>query len=49
MSLSYVIKIADVSRTFLPNPKNILPGPTTFGQGITLTNNEIEDIIKVSL
>ena len=45
--LDDVIKIADVSRKFLPDPKNILAGCTIFGTGITLTNNEIKDIIKV--
>ena len=47
VSLDDAIKIADVSRKFLPDPKKILPGPTIFRTGITLTNNEIKDIIKV--
>ena len=46
VSLDDVIKIANVSRKCLPDPKNILPGPTIFGTGITLINNEINDIIK---
>ena len=41
MSLSDAIKIADVSRKFLLNPKNILPGPTILGTGKV-------SIIKVS-
>ena len=46
MSLDDVIKIA-VSRKFLSDPEKFLPGPTIFGTGITLTNNEIKDIMKV--
>ena len=44
--LDDVIKIADVSRKCLPDPKKILPGLTIFGTRITLINNEINDIIK---
>ena len=46
MSLDDVIKIA-VSRKFLSDPEKFLPGPTIFGTGITLTNNEIKDIMKI--
>ena len=45
--LDDVIKIVDVSRKYLPDPKNVLTGPTIFGTGITLRNNEIKDIINV--
>ena len=44
VSFHDAIKIADACRKFLPDPTKFLPGPTT---GITLTNNEIIDIIKV--
>ena len=47
VSLDDVIKIVDVSRKYLPDPKNVLTGPTIFGTGITLRNNEIKDIINV--
>ena len=45
--LDDVIKIADVSRKLLPDPKTILPALTIFGIEITLTNIEIQGIIKV--
>ena len=48
--LDDVIKTADVSRNILLDPKKNLPDPTIpriFGTGITLTNNEIKDIMKV--
>ena len=47
VSLDKIMKIAEVSKKFLADPKNILPGPTTFGTGITLTNDEIKNIVKV--
>ena len=33
--------------TFLPDLKNILPGPAIFGTGLTIRNNEWKDIVKV--
>ena len=42
VSLDDVIKIAYVSRKFLPDTKTFLPGSTIFGTGITLTNNEVK-------
>ena len=47
VSFDDVIKIVDVSKNFLPAPKKISSGPTIFGTGLTLTNNEIKDIMKV--
>ena len=47
MPLDDVIKIADVSKKILADPKSILPGFTIFGNGISLTNNEIKGIKKV--
>ena len=47
VSLDKIMKIAEVSKKFLADPKNILPGPTIFGTGITLTNDEIKNIVKV--
>ena len=49
VSLGDIIKMADVSRKFLPDPKKVLPGPTICGRRITLTNTEIKDIMKVVL
>ena len=46
--LDDIIKIADVSRKYLPDPKNFLPALTIFGTEITLTNIEIQGIIKVT-
>ena len=47
VSLDDVIKIADVSRNFLPDPKKFLSGLTIFGTRIILTKNEVKDIVKV--
>ena len=49
VSLGDIIKMADVSRKFLPDPKIVLPGPTICGRRITLTNTEIKDIMKAVL
>ena len=46
--LDDIMKIADVSRKYLPDPKNFLPALTIFGTEITLTNIEIQGIIKVT-
>ena len=48
VTLNDVIKIADISRKFVPVPMKILPHLIKkFGTGITLTNNEIKDIMKI--
>ena len=48
VSFDDVIKIAHISQKILPDPKNILSDLIKqFGTGITLTNNEIKDIMKV--
>ena len=47
VSLDDVKKISDLSRKITPDFKKILEGPANFGTGITLTNNEIKDIMKV--
>ena len=44
MSFDNVIKIADVCRKFLPDPKKILPDLAIFWKGIILTNNKIKYI-----
>ena len=41
VSLNDVIKTTNISGNFLMNSKNV------FGKGITLTNNEMKDVIKV--
>ena len=46
VSLDNVIRIAAVSRKLLPDPKKDLPGSTILGTGITLTNNEIKNILE---
>ena len=48
VSFDDVIKIAHISQKILPDPKSILPDLIKqFGTGITLTNSEIKDIMKV--
>ena len=47
VSLDDVKKISDLSRKIMPDFKKILEDPANFGTGITLTNNEIKDIMKV--
>ena len=41
VSLNDVIKTTNISGNFLMNSKSV------FGKGITLTNNEMKDVIKV--
>ena len=47
VSLDDVIKIADISKKNLPDPKKKLLDPIKFRMGLTLTNNDIKDFMKV--
>ena len=47
VSLDDVIKIADTSKKILSDPKKKLLDPIKFRMGLTLTNNDIKDFMKV--
>ena len=47
VSLDDVIKIAGTYKKFLPDPKKSL-SHENFGMGMTLTNNEVKDIMNVT-
>ena len=47
VSFDDIMKIADVFKNFLPDPKKDLTVSTVSRKGITVTNNAVKDIIKV--
>ena len=47
MSLNKILTTGEVARKILIDPRKVLPYPNFLGMETTLTNNEIQETIKV--